>query len=74
MSALDDTKAAIGALGSKVSKLSTDVEAFIAANSGGASDADLQALTAGITAIGAQVDAVDQIVNPPAPPAPPTGN
>jgi len=55
MAVLDDVKA-------KVAKLKTDVEAFIAANSGGASDADLQAL-------GASVDEIDAIVNPPAPAA-----
>lgn len=55
MSALTDLQAA-------VTKLSTDVNAFIAANSGGATDAELQALTA-------QVSAIDAVVNPPAPAA-----
>jgi len=52
MAALDDLKAA-------VAKLSTDVNAFIAANTGGASDAELAALTA-------QVNAIDAVINPPA--------
>ena len=54
MSALTDLQAA-------VTKLQTDVNAFIAANSGGATDADLEALTT-------QVNAIDAIVNPPAAP------
>ena len=53
MSALTDLQAA-------VAKLSTDVNAFIQANSGGATDADLQNLTA-------QVNAIDAVINPPAP-------
>lgn len=53
MSALTDLQAS-------VSKLSTDVNAFIAANSGGATDADLVALKT-------QVDAIDAVINPPAP-------
>jgi hypothetical protein len=52
MALLDDVKA-------KIAKLKADVQAFIAANSGGASDEDLQAL-------GASVDEIDAIVNPPA--------
>lgn len=48
MSALTDLQAA-------VSKLSSDVDAFIAANSGGASDADLAAITSAITAIDVKV-------------------
>jgi hypothetical protein len=52
MSALDDVKA-------KVAKLKADVQAFITANSGGASDDDLVAL-------GASVDEIVAIVNPPA--------
>lgn len=44
-----------------VAKLGTDVDAFIAANSGGASDADLAALSASIQAIDAKI----------APPTPP---
>lgn len=55
MSKLDDLKASI-------SKLQADVNAFIAANSGGATDADLDALKA-------QVEAIDAVVNPPAPAA-----
>lgn len=55
MSALTDLQAA-------VTKLQTDVNAFIAANSGGASDADLQALTT-------QINAIDAVINPPATPA-----
>lgn len=51
MSALTDLQAA-------VTKLQTDVNAFIAANTGGASDADLQALTT-------QVNAIDAVINPP---------
>ena len=58
MSALTDLQAS-------VTTLQTDVNAFITANSGGATDADLVALKA-------QVDAIDAVVNPPAPaPAPP---
>lgn len=56
MSALTD-------LQTSVSKLSTDVNAFIVANSGGATDPQLVSLKA-------QVDAIDAVVNPPAPPAP----
>lgn len=52
MSKLDDVKA-------KLAKLSTDVDAFIAANTGGASDADLDAL-------GGAVDAIDAKLVPPA--------
>jgi hypothetical protein len=59
MSALTDLQAA-------VTKLDTDVKAFVTANSGGATDAQLAALTA-------SVDAIDAIVNPPAP-APPAGS
>lgn len=51
MAALDDLKVA-------VAKLSTDVNDFIAANTGGATDADLTALTA-------QVNAIDAVINPP---------
>ncbi len=57
MSALTDLQAA-------VTQLSTDVNAFVAANSGGATDAQLEALTA-------QVEAIDAVVNPPAPAAAP---
>jgi outer membrane murein-binding lipoprotein Lpp len=57
MSALTDLQAA-------VEQLSTDVNAFVTANSGGANDAQLEALTA-------QVQAIDAVVNPPAPAAPP---
>jgi hypothetical protein len=53
MSKLDDLKGS-------VTKLGTDVNAFIAANSGGATDADLDALKS-------QIDAIDAVVNPPAP-------
>lgn len=53
MSALDDVKAS-------VAKLSTDLNAFIAANSGGAADADLVALKT-------QIDALDAQIAPPAP-------
>lgn len=67
MSALDDTKAAITAVSGKLTKLSTDVEAFITANSGGATDTDLQGLTAAVGQLGTAVDAIDAIVNPPAP-------
>ena len=56
MSALSDLQAA-------VTKLNTDVTAFIAANSGGATDAQLQTITTAITAI-------DNLVNPPAPTPP----
>lgn len=55
MSALTDLQA-------KVSKLQSDLDAFIEANKGGASDADL-------TALSAQVDAMDTEVAPPTPPA-----
>lgn len=55
MTALDDTKAAFA-------QLKALVEAFIAANTGGASDADLAGLTADINALSAEVA-------PPAPPA-----
>lgn len=53
MSALSDLQTA-------VATLSTDVQAFVTANSGGATDAQLEALTA-------SVQAIDAIVNPPAP-------
>ena len=53
MSALSDLQAS-------VAKLKADVDAFIQANSGGATDADL-------TALKTQVDAIDAVVNPPAP-------
>lgn len=59
MSALTDLQSA-------VSKLQSDVQAFVAANSGGATDAQLEALTA-------SVNAIDAIVNPPAP-APTSGS
>lgn len=52
MSALDD-------LQTSITKLSTDVTAFIAANSGGATDAQLAAFKA-------QVDAIDAQIVPPA--------
>lgn len=55
MSALSDLQDA-------VAKLSSDVDAFIAANSGGASDADLKAVTDAIKGIDLKV----------APPAAPT--
>ena len=45
-----------------VAKLKASVQAFIAANSGGATDADLQAIKA-------DVDALEALVNPPAPAA-----
>lgn len=51
MDELDDLKA-------KVAKLQADITAFIAANTGGASNADLVAL-------GTQIDAIDAQVNPP---------
>lgn len=71
MSALDDTKAALAAVTTKVGTLSTDLNAFIEKNSGGATDADLVSITAGLGAIGTAVDAMEAVVNPPAP-APPT--
>lgn len=55
MSKLTDLQAA-------VTKLQNDVNAFISANSGGASDADLEALTT-------QINAIDAVINPPATPA-----
>lgn len=55
MSALTDLQAS-------VTKLQTDVTAFIAANSGGATDAQLVSLKAA-------VDAIDAQVAPPPPPA-----
>lgn len=48
MAAIDDLKTA-------VSQLSTDVDSFIAANTGGASDADLAAVTASVQAISAKL-------------------
>lgn len=56
----ENTMSALTDLQASVSKLSTDVNAFIAANSGGATDADLVALKA-------QVDSIDAVINPPAP-------
>ena len=55
MSALTDVQAS-------VAKLQTDLTAFIAANTGGATDAQLVALKA-------QIDAIDAQVAPPPPPA-----
>ena len=55
MSALTDLQAS-------VAKLKSSTEAFIAANSGGATDADL-------TALKSQVDALEALINPPAPAA-----
>lgn len=57
MSALTDLQAA-------VTKLQNDVAAFIEANTGGASDSDLEALTAAINTI-------DATVAPAAPATPP---
>ena len=54
------TMSALSDLQDSVSKLQTDVNAFVAANSGGANDSQLVALKA-------QVDAIDAVVNPPAP-------
>lgn len=42
-------------LQASVSKLSTDLDAFISANSGGASDADLDALKTAVDAIDAKI-------------------
>lgn len=56
----EKTMSALTDLQASVSKLQTDVDAFITANSGGASDADLVALKAA-------VDAIDAKVAPPAP-------
>lgn len=53
MSALSDCQAA-------VAKLNTDLSAFIAENSGGATDVQLEAITA-------TVNAMDALVSPPAP-------
>lgn len=58
----EQTMSALTDLQSSVSKLQSDVDAFISANSGGASDADLVALKAA-------VDAIDAKVAPPTPPA-----
>jgi hypothetical protein len=69
MSALTDLQASVTAASQKVTTLSADVNAFIAANSGGASDADLVALKASVDAITTSVAAIDAIVNPPAPAA-----
>lgn len=69
MSALSETQAAIASVNDKVAKLAADVNAFIAANSGGATDTDLQALTAAIGSLGTAVDAIDASIAPPAPPA-----
>jgi hypothetical protein len=52
---------ALKGLQDAVTKLQADVTAFIAANTGGASDAELTALTA-------QVAAIDAAINPPVPP------
>lgn len=57
MSALSDFKEVL-------QEVSDDVDAFIAANTGGASDADLVAATTQLRAIAAKLA-------PPAPPAPP---
>lgn len=64
MSALTDLQASIA-------KLQADVTAFIAANSGGATDAQLVALKVGVDAIDAQVvpAPAQPPANPPAPPA-----
>ena len=58
----EKTMSALTDLQASVTKLQTDVTAFITANSGGASDADLVALKA-------QIDAIDAQVAPPTPPA-----
>ena len=54
---------ALATLQAALTQLQTDVNAFVAANSGGATDVQLEALTT-------QVQAIDAIVNPPAPAAP----
>ncbi len=56
MSALTDLQDA-------TNKLQSDVAAFISANSGGATDAQLQAVTA-------QIQAIDATIAPPPAPAP----
>lgn len=59
---LEDQMSALTDLQAAVTKLQGDVAAFITANSGGATDADLQALTT-------QIQAIDTTVLPAAPPA-----
>lgn len=51
----EKTMSALTDLQASVTKLQGDVDAFISANSGGASDADLVALKAAIDAIDAKV-------------------
>jgi hypothetical protein len=57
----EDQMSALTNLQTAVTQLQTDVAAFIAANSGGATDAQLEALTT-------QIQAIDATVAPPATP------
>lgn len=66
MAALDDVKAALAAVSDKETALGVKLDAFIAANSGGASDADLQALIPALQALGAGIDAISAKLDPPA--------
>lgn len=66
MSTLTDLQGKLAAVSTAVTKLSSDVDAFIAAHPApAASDADLQALSATVDQVSAAVAAIDTKVAPP---------
>lgn len=69
MSALATLQAALTQALTDLTTLQNDVNAFIAANTGGATDAELATLTTAVQGLDTQVKAIDAIINPPAPPA-----
>lgn len=62
-----DLQAAISAVGAQLTRLQTDVTAIIEKNqtAGTIPDADIQALVAVSTGIGAAADAIEAAINPP---------
>lgn len=73
MSLLDDVNAQLATNAAKLTKIGSDLTAFISSNSGGASDADLQGLLTTLQGQGTTLDAIDEQLNPPAVAAP-SGN
>lgn len=71
MSVLTDVQGKLAALGTLAGKLKADVDAFIEANSGGASDADLTGLAVTVDSIGTILANADAAVAPTTPAQPP---
>lgn len=68
MSSLDDLKSAVAAVSAQLTKLSTDVNAKLAADAAALADAQASAVTpdlvASVQALGSQAAAIDASLNP----------